>query len=127
MAEMTIYCGPSAVERVVVDTGRGCSAPVGRTCRNPEPGCAACGSRSAAYELLVSEAQDPVELVRQGDYEVRVKGRGTSHQVDVLGEFAFTPAFSLRYVCLRSTVSGSTSRRRRGLSCGNACLAAWWS
>jgi hypothetical protein len=49
--------------------------------------------RGTAYELHVSEAQDPVELVRQGDYEVRVKGRGTSHQVDVLGEFAFTPAF----------------------------------
>src|SRR5689334_14825776 len=27
--------------------------------------------------------------------ELRVCGRGTSHQVDVLGEFAFTPAFSL--------------------------------
>lgn len=26
---------------------------------------------------------------------MRVKGRGTSHQVDVLGEFPFTPAFSL--------------------------------
>jgi hypothetical protein len=51
--------------------------------------------RGTGYELLVSAAQDPVELIPQGDHEVRVRGRGTSHQVDVLGEFAFTPAFSL--------------------------------
>lgn len=50
--------------------------------------------RGTAYELLVSARQDPVELVPQGS-ELRVRGRGTTHQVDVLGEFAFTPAFSL--------------------------------
>jgi len=37
------------------------------------------------------------------------------------------PGMANRSRYLRSTVSGSTSRRRRGLSCGNACLAAWWS
>jgi len=40
---------------------------------------------------------------------------------------AAKPALHGRLIDLRSTVSGSTSRRRRGLSCGNACLAAWWS
>lgn len=50
--------------------------------------------RSSAYELLVSADQDPAELVPHGN-ELRVRGRGTTHQVDVLGEFAYTPAFSL--------------------------------
>jgi hypothetical protein len=50
--------------------------------------------RGSGYRLLVNADQDPVELVAQGQ-EVRVRGRGTSHQVDVLGELAFTPAFSL--------------------------------
>jgi hypothetical protein len=49
--------------------------------------------RSSGYRLLVSAEDDP-ELEAQG-HEIRVKGRGTSHQVDVLGELAFTPAFSL--------------------------------
>ena len=38
--------------------------------------------------------QDEAELVRSGN-GLCVKGRGAEHQVDVLGEFAFTPAFSL--------------------------------
>ena len=50
--------------------------------------------RSSAYELLVSADQDPAELEPHGN-ELRVRGRGTTHQVDVLGEFAYTPAFSL--------------------------------
>jgi hypothetical protein len=50
--------------------------------------------RYTGYRLLVHEAQDPLELVTQGE-TLRVRGRGASHQVDVLGEFAFTPAFSM--------------------------------
>ena len=50
--------------------------------------------RSSAYELLVSADQDPAELEPHG-YGLRVRGRGTTHHVDVLGEFAYTPAFSL--------------------------------
>lgn len=50
--------------------------------------------RGSGYRLLVSADEDPVDLLAQG-HEVRVRGRGTSHQVDVLGELAFTPAFSL--------------------------------
>ena len=56
--------------------------------------CLAWLLRGAGYRLLVSVEDDPVELVAQGQ-ELRVRGRGTSHQADVLGELAFTPAFSL--------------------------------
>ena len=48
--------------------------------------------RSSGYRLLVHEDQDNVELVMDGS-TLRVRGRGAVHQVDVLGEFAFTPAF----------------------------------
>ncbi|MEU9918973.1 hypothetical protein [Streptomyces sp. NPDC051001] len=50
--------------------------------------------RFSGYRLLVHENQDPVELVTKGQ-TLRVRGRGALHQVDVLGEFAFTPAFSM--------------------------------
>jgi hypothetical protein len=50
--------------------------------------------RGSGYRLLVDESQDPAEL-KNGANGLRVKGRGADHQVDVLGEFAFTPAFSL--------------------------------
>lgn len=50
--------------------------------------------RFSGYRLLVHEDQDPEELVSHGD-TLRVRGRGALHQVDVLGEFAFTPAFSM--------------------------------
>lgn len=50
--------------------------------------------RHSGYNLLVSDDHDPAELESHGS-DLRVRGRGTTHQVDVLGEFAFTPAFSL--------------------------------
>jgi hypothetical protein len=50
--------------------------------------------RNSGYRLLVDQSQDPDELVLNGN-GLCVKGRGAEHQVDVLGEFAFTPAFSL--------------------------------
>jgi hypothetical protein len=50
--------------------------------------------RFSGYRLLVHQDQDPVELVSEGD-TLRVRGRGAFHQVDVLGEFPFTPAFSM--------------------------------
>jgi len=56
--------------------------------------CLAWLLRGSGYRLLLSTADDPVELEVRGQ-ELRVRGRGTSHQVDVLGELAFTPAFSL--------------------------------
>src|SRR5260370_959801 len=49
--------------------------------------------RNAGYRLLVHESQDKEELKQNGN-GLCVKGRGAEHQVDVLGEFAFTPAFS---------------------------------
>lgn len=50
--------------------------------------------RNSGYRLLIDESQDPVELKNSG-IGLCVRGRGAIHQVDVLGEFAFTPAFSL--------------------------------
>ncbi|MGW7423516.1 hypothetical protein ACWGJB_26350 [Streptomyces sp. NPDC054813] len=50
--------------------------------------------RHSGYRLLVDERQDRAELTGAGG-ALRVRGRGAVHQVDVLGEFAFTPAFSL--------------------------------
>lgn len=51
-------------------------------------------SRNAGYRLLAHEDQDPEELgMKRGGLCVR--GRGADHQVDVLGEFSLTPAFSL--------------------------------
>jgi hypothetical protein len=50
--------------------------------------------RHSGYDLLVHKSQDPDELDMKGSV-LCVRGRGTTHQVDVLGEFAFTPAFSL--------------------------------
>lgn len=50
--------------------------------------------RHTGYRLLVHESQDRAELKQEGN-GLRVKGRGADHQVDVLGEFAFPPAFSL--------------------------------
>ena len=50
--------------------------------------------RGSGYRLLVDESQDPDELKNRSN-GLRVRGRGAEHQVDVLGEFAFTPAFSL--------------------------------
>lgn len=56
--------------------------------------CLAWLLRGSGYRLLLSAADDTEELEARGQ-ELRVRGRGTSHQVDVLGELAFTPAFSL--------------------------------
>lgn len=50
--------------------------------------------RGSGYRLLADESQDPDELRMAGN-GLCVRGRGADHQVDVLGEFAFTPAFSL--------------------------------
>jgi hypothetical protein len=50
--------------------------------------------RNSGYRLLVDKSQDPEELDTKGGTLV-VQGRGAAHQVDVLGEFALTPAFSL--------------------------------
>jgi hypothetical protein len=50
--------------------------------------------RNTGYRLLVHDSQDPDELVMAGN-TLLVQGRGTTHQVDVLGEFTLTPAFSL--------------------------------
>lgn len=49
--------------------------------------------RNTGYKLLVDPAQDPRELVWRGN-GLRVKGRGSTHQVDVLGQLRWIPAFT---------------------------------
>jgi len=49
--------------------------------------------RNAGYKLLVTPEQDPRELGWGGNGLV-VKGRGGLHQVDVLGELEWIPAFT---------------------------------
>lgn len=49
---------------------------------------------SNGYRLLVSEQQDPDALTR-GAHGLLVRGRGTDHQADVLGELALPTPFSL--------------------------------
>jgi Restriction endonuclease len=50
--------------------------------------------QSAGYRLLTDRAQDPDELRTARNGDLLVRGRGGNHQVDVLGEFVFVPAFS---------------------------------
>lgn len=49
--------------------------------------------RNTGYRLLVDESQDPDELRNRGQSLV-VLGRGAEHQVDVLGELSWIPAFT---------------------------------
>ncbi|MGW1611701.1 hypothetical protein ACWCQZ_20160 [Streptomyces sp. NPDC002285] len=50
--------------------------------------------RNSGYSLLTQGDTDGSELVQRRN-TLHVVGRGTEHQVDALGEFPFTPAFSL--------------------------------
>jgi hypothetical protein len=49
--------------------------------------------RNTGYRLLVDESQDPDELENL-PHGLGVRGRGGTHQVDVLGELAWIPAFT---------------------------------
>lgn len=50
--------------------------------------------RNSGYSLLTEGDKDESELIQRGS-TLEVRGRGAEHQVDVLGQFPFTPAFSL--------------------------------
>lgn len=67
--------------------------------------------RHTGYRLLVHNSQDMAELT-QGGNGLQVRGRGADHQVDVLGEFAFPPAFSLP---IRLFLEAKFTRRRADL------------
>lgn len=49
--------------------------------------------RNTGYRLLVDASQDPSQLENQHN-GLAVRGRGGAHQVDVLGELAWIPAFT---------------------------------
>ena len=50
--------------------------------------------RTTGYMLLVDESQDPIELHKGTGGGLEVKGRGSDHQVDVLGQLEWIPAFT---------------------------------
>lgn len=49
--------------------------------------------RNAGYRLLTDESQDPRELANR-HHGLVVRGRGADHQIDVLGELLWVPAFT---------------------------------
>jgi hypothetical protein len=71
--------------------------------------------RNSGYRLLVDPEQDPYDLDWKGNGLV-VIGRGTYHQVDVLGQLEWTPSFTfpIRLFAeakFRSTTTGLTTVR----------------
>ena len=67
--------------------------------------------RTTGYELLVDPKQDARELERRGNGLV-VKGRGAVHQVDVLGELKWIPAFTFP---LRLIVEAKFRKNKTGI------------
>lgn len=49
--------------------------------------------RNAGYRLLTDQSQDPHELANR-HHGLVVRGRGADHQIDVLGELQWVPAFT---------------------------------
>ncbi|WP_051836759.1 hypothetical protein [Streptomyces sp. NRRL WC-3742] len=69
--------------------------------------------RNSGYRLLSHTGDDRAELTTSQDGSLAVRGRGARHQVDVLGQFAFTPAFSLP---VRMFLEAKSYNERCGLS-----------
>ncbi|WP_224275666.1 hypothetical protein [Streptomyces sp. LS1784] len=69
--------------------------------------------RNSGYRLLSRTGDDRAELTTSQDGSLAVRGRGARHQVDVLGQFAFTPAFSLP---VRMFLEAKSYNERCGLS-----------
>lgn len=69
--------------------------------------------RNSGYHLLTSRNDDRAELTCSQDGSLAVRGRGARHQVDVLGQFAFSPAFSLP---VRMFLEAKALNTRCGLS-----------
>jgi hypothetical protein len=67
--------------------------------------------RNTGYRLLVDPVQDERELAKRGNGLV-VQGRGGVHQVDVLGQLIWIPAFTFP---IRLFVEAKCRRRKTGL------------
>lgn len=68
--------------------------------------------RHTGYTLLVDKNQDPLELKNRG-HGLVVKGRGSEHQVDVLGELNWIPAFTYP---IRLFIEAKYRRKRTDIS-----------
>jgi hypothetical protein len=66
--------------------------------------------RNTGYRLLVDETQDPRELKNLYN-GLNVRGRGALHQVDVLGELLWVPAFTFP---LRLMIEAKCRRKKTG-------------
>lgn len=68
--------------------------------------------QGSGYRLLVDESQDPYEL-KQEKHGLTVRGRGANHQVDVLGQLDWIPAFTFP---IRLFVEAKAHKNRTGLT-----------
>ncbi len=68
--------------------------------------------KGAGYRLLVDPSQDPRDLDRKQNGLV-VKGRGSDHQVDVLGQLYWIPAFTFP---IRLFVEAKCRKTKTGIS-----------
>jgi len=76
--------------------------------------------RNTGYKLLVDPQQDPNELTKKGG-GLAVKGRGADHQVDVLGELKWIPAFTYP---LRLIVEAKFREEKTGIDVVRNAVAA---
>ena len=67
--------------------------------------------RNTGYRLLVDKSQDPERLENRHN-GLGLRGRGGTHQVDVLGELAWIPAFTFP---LRLIVEAKARKARTGI------------
>jgi len=72
----------------------------------------------AGYRLLVHPDQDPDNLIRRGN-GLGVKGRGSDHQADVLGELLWIPAFTFP---LRLFVEAKFRDSKTGIGAVNSAV-----
>lgn len=76
--------------------------------------------RTTGYKLLTDPAQDPRDLELRGNGLV-VKGRGAVHQVDVLGELKWIPAFTFP---LRLILEAKFRKKKTGINVIRNAVAA---
>jgi hypothetical protein len=76
--------------------------------------------RNAGYRLLVDASQDPQEFVNKGN-GLNIIGRGANHQVDVLGELSWIPAFTFP---LRLIIEAKCRKDKTGIDVVRGMMAA---
>jgi hypothetical protein len=75
--------------------------------------------RNTGYRLLVDASQDPHELKNESN-GLNIIGRGALHQVDVLGELSWIPAFTFP---LRLVIEAKCRKTKAGIDVTRALMA----